>query len=58
MGEEEQRETIEDIVTELRYGCHSGDICGYLHSLADRIEAAHAAGVIKAMDELMQGSGD
>lgn len=55
MGEKKRREKIEDIVTELRYGCHSGDICGYLHSLADRIEAAHAAGVIKAMDELMHG---
>lgn len=55
MGEEEQQENIEDIVTELRYGCHAGDTYEYLHSLADRIEAAHAAGVIKAMDELMHG---
>ena len=55
MDEKGRQGKIEDIVTELRYGCHAGDTYEYLHSLADRIEAAHAAGVIKAMDELMHG---
>lgn len=48
-------ESMDDIIKELRYGCPCRDICSYLHSLADRIEVAHASGVIKAMDDLMRG---
>ena len=46
-------ESIDDILIELRIGVSTNDMKGYLNSLADRIEAAHTAGVIKAMDELM-----
>jgi len=49
----EHHESIEDILTELRVGVPTNDIMVYLNSLADRIEAAHAAGIIEAMDELM-----
>ena len=55
MQDEDKHESIEDITTELRFGCPCRDFCEYLHSLADRIDAAHASGVIKAMDELMKG---
>ena len=55
MPEEKKYESMDDIIKELRYGCPCRDICSYLHSLADRIEVAHASGVIKAMDDLMRG---
>lgn len=49
-----REETIDDILEELRIGRPFGDIRSYLLELADRIDAAHSAGVIKAMDELME----
>ena len=52
MEEERKSESMDDIITELRYGCPCRDICAYLHSLADRIEAAHASGVIKVWTTL------
>ena len=48
-----RHESIEDILIELRVVAPTNDIMVYLNSLADRIEAAHAAGIIAAMDELM-----
>ena len=49
-----RKETIDDILEELRIGRPFGDIRSYLLELADRIDVAHSAGVIKAMDELME----
>ena len=46
-------ESIDDILEELRIGRPCGDIRSYLLELANRIDVAHSAGVIKAMDELM-----
>ena len=47
MGKETRKEAIEDIAAELRL------VAQYFKELADRIEAAHADGVVKAIDELM-----
>ena len=48
------QETIDDIAEELRRGIPSNMPTSiYLACLADRIEAAHSSGVVKAMDELM-----
>ena len=50
-----RQETIEDISAELRMGLPSDrEPDSYLMEIADRIEAAHAHGVIKAMDDLMR----
>ena len=47
------RETIDDIVAELRIGYSGDDVDLYFQQLADRIAAAHAEGVLRAMNELM-----
>lgn len=48
-------ELIEDITAELRLGFVGRDVVGYFRELADRIEAAHVNGVIKAIEELKSG---
>lgn len=48
-------ELIEDITAELRLGFVGRDVVGYFRELADRIEAAHINGVIKAIEELKSG---
>ena len=48
-------ETIEDITAELRMGFSGGNVAMYFCELANRIEAAHNEGVLKAIDELMHG---
>ena len=53
MDTRKKHESMDDILTELRFGCPCENMNTYLKTLADRIEAAHAAGVLKAMDELM-----
>ena len=48
-------ETIEDIATELRLGFNGRNGAMYFRELANRIEAAHAEGVLKAIEDLMHG---
>lgn len=50
-----KRETIEDIAAELRIGFTGGNVAMYFMELANRIEAAHNEGVLKAINELMSG---
>ena len=50
-----KRESIYDIVAELRLGFSGGNVAQYFRELADRIEAAHIDGVVKAIDDLMHG---
>lgn len=49
-----KNETIEDIAAELRLLFSEGRLAIYFRNLADRIEAAHAEGVVRALNELMQ----
>lgn len=48
-------ETIEDIAAELRLGFSGGNVAEYFIELANRIEAAHSEGVLKAIDDMMRG---
>ena len=48
-------ETIEDIAAELRLGYTGENVAMYFMALANRIEAAHNEGVLKAINELMSG---
>lgn len=54
MGDK-HKETIEDIAAELRLGFSGGNVSLYFRELADRIEAAHTDGIVKAIDDLMHG---
>lgn len=53
MDKEKEHNDIEEIASELRSGCLCRYVCEYLYVLADRIEAAHANEVVKAMNKLM-----
>ena len=54
MPRQSEDETIEALAAILRMGMPPHrDVDSYLCEVADRMEAAHASGVIKAMDELM-----
>lgn len=48
-----KNELIEDISAELRLGFTGDNVSKYFIELADRIEAAHTNGVIRAIEELM-----
>lgn len=50
-----KKETIEDITAELRLGFTGDNVAMYFMELANRIEAAHNEGVLKAINELMSG---
>lgn len=51
----QHHETIEDLAAELRIGFKGGDVELYFFELADRIEAAHNEGVLRAINDLMRG---
>lgn len=50
-----KKEAIEDIAAELRLGFDGQNVAMYFRELANRIEAAHAEGVLKAIEDLMHG---
>ena len=50
-----RHETIEDLAAELRIGFKGGDVESYFFELADRMEAAHNEGVLRAINDLMSG---
>lgn len=51
----QRHETIEDLAAELRIGFKGGNVELYFFDLANRIEAAHNEGVLRAINDLMRG---
>lgn len=58
MPDVKQARKIEDITAELRLGFADSKASEYFTKVADEIEAAYNEGILRAIDELMQGKID